>query len=79
MPVPALKNLAKKHHTSVKKAEEFWEESKSAADKSYTKDDPAYWGTVMKITKSKLKKHSSKKKVNEHILSFESFIENLSR
>ena len=77
MPVPALKNLAKKHRTSLKRAEGFWEEAKDAAGKSYTKDDPAYWGTVMKITKAKLKKHGGKKKVNEHVLTFDGFIENL--
>jgi hypothetical protein len=61
MPVPALKNLVKKYHTSMKRAERYWEESKDAVSKSYTQDDPAYWGTVMKITKSKLKKLLSNK------------------
>ena len=75
MPVPALKKLAKKHKVSLSTAENFWEESKNAAGESYSKDDPAYWGTVMKITKAKLKKHSGKK--NENVLTFDEFIERL--
>lgn len=62
MPVAALKNLAKKHGISTKKAEKKWAEAKAIVSKEYSEDDPKYWGTVMNITKAKIKKHSKKKK-----------------
>ena len=71
MPVAALKNLAKKHGISLKKAEKKWTEAKSIVSKQYSKDDPAYWGTVMNITKSKIKKHSKKE---SRIYDFSTFI-----
>lgn len=62
MPVAALKNIAKKHGISLKKAEKKWDEAKAIVSKEYPEDSPAYWGTVMKITKNKIKKHSKKRK-----------------
>lgn len=74
MPVAALKNLAKKHGISTKKAEKKWSEAKAIVSKQYTEDDPAYWGTVMNITKSKIKKHSKKMKKESRIYDFGTFI-----
>ena len=71
MPVKALKNLAKKHGISTKKAEKKWDEAKAIVSKQYSEDDPAYWGTVMNITKSKIKKHSKKE---SRIYDFETFL-----
>lgn len=71
MPVKALKNLAKKHGISTKKAEKKWSEAKAIVNKQYSEDDPAYWGTVMNITKSKIKKHSKKE---SRIYDFETFV-----
>lgn len=74
MPLPALKKIAKKHHTSLSSAEDKWEEAKNIVSKQYSKDDPKYWGTVMNITKAKIKKHSRKRKKNESIItSFDMF------
>lgn len=75
MPVAALKNIAKKHGISLKKAEKKWDEAKSIVSKEYSEDSPAYWGTVMKITKNKIKKHSKKKSKKESkIFDFQTFI-----
>jgi len=75
MSVVALKNLAKKHGISMKKAEKKWDEAKAIVSKEYSEDDPKYWGTVMNITKSKIKKHSKKKSKKEsRIYNFETFI-----
>lgn len=60
MPVPALKNLAKKHGVRMKTAEKKWQEAKAIVSKEYDEDSPKYWGTVMNITKNKLAKHSKK-------------------
>jgi len=73
MPVAALKNIAKKHGISLKKAEKKWSEAKAIVSKEYSEDNPAYWGTVMKITKNKIKKHSKSKK-ESRIYNFETFI-----
>jgi len=73
MPVKALKNLAKKHGISMKKAEKKWGEAKAIVSKEYSEDNPAYWGTVMNITKNKIKKQSKMKK-ESRIHSFETFI-----
>jgi hypothetical protein len=80
MPVKALKNLAKKHGISTKKAEKKWDEAKAIVSKEYSKDDPKYWGTVMNITKSKIKKHSKKKSKKEsRIYDFETFLNEAKR
>jgi hypothetical protein len=76
MPVAALKNLAKKHGISTKKAEKKWSEAKAIVSKQYSEDDPAYWGTVMNITKSKIKKHSKKE---SKIYDFETFLNEAKR
>jgi len=75
MPVAALKNLAKKHHMTRKSAEKKWSEAKVIVGKQYDKDDPAYWGTIMNITKAKMKKHNKKKSKKEsRIYNFETFV-----
>lgn len=62
MPVAALKNLIKKYNVTMEFAEEKWEEAKKIVKKEYEEGSPKFWGTVMKITKAKLAKHSKKKK-----------------
>jgi len=76
MPITALKNLAKKHGMSLKEAEKKWDEAKAIVSKEYDESDPKYWGTVMNITKNKMKKHSKKKKTvkESRICDFETFI-----
>jgi hypothetical protein len=75
MPVPALKNLAKKHGVKMSTAEKKWEEAKSIVSKEYSEDDPKYWGTVMNITKSKIKKHAKKRSKKESkIFDFKTFL-----
>lgn len=74
MPVKALKNLAKKHGMSTKTAEKKWSEAKDAVGNQYSKDNPAYWGTVMKITKAKMKKHGKKSKKESRIYDFDTFV-----
>lgn len=75
MPVPALKNLAKKHGVKMSTAEKKWEEAKKIVSKEYNEDDSKYWGTVMNITKSKIKKHSKKKSKKESkIFDFKTFL-----
>lgn len=74
MPVTALKNLAKKHGISTKKAEKKCAEAKAIVSKQYSEDDPAYWGTVMNITKAKIKKHSKKMKKEARIYDFKNFV-----
>jgi hypothetical protein len=77
MPVPALKNIAKKHGISISSAEKKWDEAKNIVSKQYDKDSPAYWGTVMKIIKAKIKKHgkkSKKSKKESRIYDFQTFL-----
>ena len=75
MPTAFVKKQAKKYGVSVAKAEDEWSDSKKAAKKSYSQDDPALWGTTTKIFKSKMAKHYKKKKKNENLIcSFEEFI-----
>lgn len=74
MPVTAIKNLAKKHGMDVASAEKKWDEAKSIVNKEYKKDSPAYWGTVMKIAKAKIKKHGKKSKKESRIYDFETFV-----
>ncbi len=78
MPTTAIKNLAQKHGISITSAEKKWDEAKEIANKEYDDNDPAYWGTVMNITKSKIKKQAkkSKKKLKKEskIYNFGNFI-----
>lgn len=56
MPTPLVKSLAKKHRTSVVKAESAWEKSKKDAEDSTGKDKQ--WGLVVHIMKNRMKSKS---------------------
>lgn len=57
MPSNVIKSYAKKAGKSTASVESAWEKAKKAASKTYDpkKEPEAYWGTVNKITKRKLK------------------------
>lgn len=63
MPSNLVKSYAKKTGKSVKAVEAKWKEAKKAVSKTYDKDENprAYWGTVNKITRRKLKLEESMK------------------
>jgi len=56
MPAPALAALAKKAGVPLEKAEQYYEQAKTAAAKTYdeSKESEKFYGTVTKIVKSKL-------------------------
>jgi len=74
MPINSLKNLSKKYKISYEKSEEFWNESKEIALKSYDENDNKFWPTVMIITKNKIKEYSKRKLKENVILNFNDFL-----
>ena len=51
MPVPALKNMSKKAHVSVDRAEHLWHKAKGIVNKEYGKKHKGYYALVTGITK----------------------------
>jgi hypothetical protein len=74
MPINSLKNLSKKYKISYEKSEEFWNDSKEIALKSYDENDDKFWPTVMIITKNKIKEYSKRKLKENNILNFNDFL-----
>jgi hypothetical protein len=61
MPPALVKAYAKKTGKSEAEIEKYWQESKDAADSEKAKGDDAFYGTAVKILKSKLRKHAGLK------------------